>query len=158
MPSSPPAVAITSDSVSSCRTMRPRPAPSDARIAISCSRAVHCAITRMATFAQAMSRVDTTAPAQHPRKRQRNRVPQRRAFNARHTHPELPLRRRKTAGVVAQRTLQLLGEQLSCDPCVATHDDFDSGRQLEAFPVQTESRLATMAANQNRAGITPLTT
>jgi hypothetical protein len=43
--------------------MRPRLAPIDARIAISCSRAVHCAIIRMATFAQAMSSVSATEAA-----------------------------------------------------------------------------------------------
>jgi hypothetical protein len=60
MPSAPPAIASSTDSVSSARTMRPRLAPSDARIAISCSRAVHCAIIRIATFAQAMSSVSST--------------------------------------------------------------------------------------------------
>ena len=45
MPSSPPMAAMSTDSVTSARTMRPRLAPSDARIAVSCSRAVHCADT-----------------------------------------------------------------------------------------------------------------
>ena len=43
--------------------MRLRLAPIEARIAISCSRAVHCAIISTATFAQAMSSVSTTATA-----------------------------------------------------------------------------------------------
>ena len=50
-----------SDSVRSERTMRPRLAPIEARMAISCSRAVHCAIIRMATLAQAMRSVSRTA-------------------------------------------------------------------------------------------------
>ncbi len=41
--------------------MRPRVAPIDARIAISCSRAVHCAIIRIATLAHAMRSVSRTA-------------------------------------------------------------------------------------------------
>ena len=40
--------------------MRPRLAPIDARIAISCSRVVHWAIIRMATLAHAMSSVSST--------------------------------------------------------------------------------------------------
>jgi hypothetical protein len=48
------------DSVSSERMMRPRPAPMDARIAISCSRVVHCAIIRIAAFAQAIRSVSRT--------------------------------------------------------------------------------------------------
>ena len=60
-PSAPPAIATSTDSVSSARTIRPRLAPSDARIAISCSRAVHCAIIRIATFAHAISSVSRTA-------------------------------------------------------------------------------------------------
>ena len=60
IPSAPPQTASAVDSVSSARTIRPRLAPSDARIAISCSRDVHCAIIRIATFAQAITSVSST--------------------------------------------------------------------------------------------------
>jgi hypothetical protein len=40
--------------------MRARLAPIEARMAISCSRAVHCAIIRIATLAHAMSSVSST--------------------------------------------------------------------------------------------------
>jgi hypothetical protein len=63
IPSAPPQTASAVDSVSSARTIRPRLAPSDARIAISCSREVHCAIIRIATFAHAMTRVSSTDAA-----------------------------------------------------------------------------------------------
>ena len=52
--------AIGTDSVRSARTMRPRLAPIEARIAISCSRVVHCAISRIATLAHAISSVSST--------------------------------------------------------------------------------------------------
>ncbi len=49
--------------MSSCRTMRPRPLPSAARMASSLCRAVPRASSMLATFAQAMSRTRITAPS-----------------------------------------------------------------------------------------------
>ena len=56
------AAASTRLSVASCRTRRRPPAPSAARSAISCCRAVDRASSRFATLAQAMSSTNTTAP------------------------------------------------------------------------------------------------
>ena len=50
-------------SVMSCRTRRPRPAPSAVRTAISLSRAVARTSRRFATLAQAMSSTNATAPS-----------------------------------------------------------------------------------------------
>ena len=61
-PSPAPTAAITSDSVSSCRTIRPRAAPMAARTASSCCRCAPRTSRRMETFAQPMSRSETTAP------------------------------------------------------------------------------------------------
>ena len=49
-------------SVSTCATSRPRLAPSAARTAISCRRATPLARSRLAMFAEAISRTITTAP------------------------------------------------------------------------------------------------
>ena len=61
-----PSGALTSPSstlsVSSCRTIRPRPAPMAARTDISRARAVARASNRLATFAHAISRTSVTAP------------------------------------------------------------------------------------------------
>ena len=54
-PTRPPAAASTRLSVTSCRTRRSPRAPSAARSAISCCRAVDRASSRCATLAQAMS-------------------------------------------------------------------------------------------------------
>ena len=62
MPSGALARAIRMLSVSNCRTMRPRPAPSAARTAISRCRAVARASSRFATFAHAISSTSVTAP------------------------------------------------------------------------------------------------
>ena len=63
-PSRPRAPASESStlSVSSCRMMRPRPAPMAARIAISRRRPTARASSRFATFAQAISSTKLTAP------------------------------------------------------------------------------------------------
>ena len=65
MPVTPPSSASTRLSVSSCRTMRPRPAPSAVRTAISRLRTVARASSSEATLTQAMSRTNATAPEQH---------------------------------------------------------------------------------------------
>ena len=57
-----PAIASRMLSVSSCRTMRHRAAPSAVRIASSRRRATLRASSRLATFAHAMSRTNATAP------------------------------------------------------------------------------------------------
>ena len=62
-PISPPATARSVLSVSSWRTSRPRPAPSAARIASSRLRRSMRASIRFATFAQAISRTQPTAPS-----------------------------------------------------------------------------------------------
>ncbi len=62
-PSAPPANDSMRLSVSSCRMMRPRPAPMAARTAISRLRVVARASSRFATFAQAMSSTKLTAPS-----------------------------------------------------------------------------------------------
>jgi len=62
-PSSAPAVAIPSDSVSSCRIMRIRPAPTAARTANSCCRSVPRASSKMETLPQPISSSDATAPS-----------------------------------------------------------------------------------------------
>ena len=68
----PPAIARSALSVSSWRTSRPRPAPSAARTAISGCRAPPFArACRFATFAQAMSSTNPTAPEQHEQRRAR---------------------------------------------------------------------------------------
>ena len=62
----PARMASTTDSVSSRLMVRQRPAPSDARIAISRARLVHRANMRMATLAHAMRSVSRTAiPTSH---------------------------------------------------------------------------------------------
>ena len=58
----PPATASSTLSVSSCRTMRPRLAPRAARTAISRWRASARESSRFATFAQAISSTNATAP------------------------------------------------------------------------------------------------
>ena len=68
-PSTPPSSDSTTLSVSSCRTMRPRPAPIAARIAISRLRTVARTSSRLATFAQAMSRTKVDRAQQHPQRR-----------------------------------------------------------------------------------------
>jgi hypothetical protein len=50
-------------SISSCRAMRPRPAPIADRIAISRLRFVERARSRFAAFAQAINRTSVTAPS-----------------------------------------------------------------------------------------------
>ena len=62
MPSGALSSPINTDSVSSCRTMRQRPAPSAARTAISRWRAVARASSRLATFEQAISSTSVAAP------------------------------------------------------------------------------------------------
>ena len=62
-PSAPPTNDSMRLSVSSCRMMRPRPAPMAARTAISRLRVVARASSRFATFAHAMSSTKLTAPS-----------------------------------------------------------------------------------------------
>ena len=54
--------AIPSDSVNSCCTIRPRPAPSAARTASSCCRCAPRASSRIETFAQPIRSSEATAP------------------------------------------------------------------------------------------------
>ena len=61
IPSRPPKRNSTIVSVSSCRTRRPRPAPSAARSAISLPRAVARVSMMPATFAQATARTSETS-------------------------------------------------------------------------------------------------
>ena len=61
-PSNPPMTPSTALSVSSCRARRQRVAPSDARMAISCLRADARESNRLATFTQAISSTQPTAP------------------------------------------------------------------------------------------------
>ena len=61
-PSAPPAAAIASDSVSNCRTILPRAAPSAARTASSCCRCVPRASSRIDTLAHPINSSDATAP------------------------------------------------------------------------------------------------
>ena len=61
-PTTPPTNDSTRLSTSSCRTSRPRDAPSDSRTAISFCRMKPRAISRFATLAQAMS---STRPTMH---------------------------------------------------------------------------------------------
>ena len=65
-PSTPPAIASTTLSVSSCWMMRPRPAPIAVRTAISRSRKVARARCMFARFAHATSNTSPTAPAASP--------------------------------------------------------------------------------------------
>jgi len=62
-PSPPPAAAITTLSVSNCRTRRIRLAPRAVRSAISLRRDAARASSRLATLAQAMSSTTPTAPS-----------------------------------------------------------------------------------------------
>ena len=62
MPSGAEAAPSKTLSVSSWRTIRPRPAPRAARTDISRARAVARASSRLATLAQAMSSTRVTAP------------------------------------------------------------------------------------------------
>ena len=62
-PSTPPASESSTLSVSNCPTMRLRPAPSAARIAISRRRIVARASNKFATFAHAISSTQPTAPS-----------------------------------------------------------------------------------------------
>ena len=62
MPSAAPATASRSDSASSCRTIRPRLAPSARRSAISRRRAAPRASSRFATFAHAAASSRLTRP------------------------------------------------------------------------------------------------
>ena len=64
-----PAAAISRLSASSCRTMRPRDAPSARRTAISRSRAVARASIRFARLAQAMSSTSAGRREQQPERR-----------------------------------------------------------------------------------------
>ena len=59
----PPVIASSTLSVSNWRTRRARPAPSAVRIAISFCRAADLANSKLATFAQAISRTNATAPS-----------------------------------------------------------------------------------------------
>ena len=61
-PAPVPSSASTADSVNSCRTSRPRPAPSAARTRISPRRFAAWATSRFATFAHASSSSRPTAP------------------------------------------------------------------------------------------------
>ena len=63
IPHTPPMAASTRFSVSSCRTSRPRPAPSAARSDSSRRREVERASCRLAMLAQAMSRISATKPS-----------------------------------------------------------------------------------------------
>ena len=60
-PATAPARPMTALSISSCRAMRDREAPSAARTLISAWRRVARASSRLATFAQAMSSTKLTA-------------------------------------------------------------------------------------------------
>ncbi len=60
-PAMPPSTARTRLSASTCRTMRPRPAPMAARIASSRERAARRASSRLATLPQAISSTSATA-------------------------------------------------------------------------------------------------
>ena len=62
MPSGALSRPMITDSVSSCRMMRSRPAPSAARIEISRWRTDARASSRLATFEQAITRTSVTAP------------------------------------------------------------------------------------------------
>ncbi len=61
-PRPPPTTEMISDSVSSCRTRRRRPAPSARRIASSRTRAVARPSWRLAMFAQTIRNSRPTAP------------------------------------------------------------------------------------------------
>ena len=61
-PKTPPSIESSTLSVSSWRTMRLRPAPMAERMAISRARPVARASSRLATFAQAISSTQPTAP------------------------------------------------------------------------------------------------
>ena len=61
-PAAPPSAASKSDSARSCRTIRPRDAPSDSRTAISRARAAARAISRLPTLVQAINRSTATPP------------------------------------------------------------------------------------------------
>ena len=61
-PTAAPRAEISRLSVMSCRMMRPRPAPSAVRTAISVSRDDARTSSRFATFAHAMSSTNPTAP------------------------------------------------------------------------------------------------
>jgi hypothetical protein len=60
-PAAPPAAARSAVSVRSCRTIRPRAAPSDSLTAISCCLALERTINRPARLAHAASRTTPTA-------------------------------------------------------------------------------------------------
>ena len=62
-PPSPPARLSSTLSVRSCRTTRPRPAPSAMRTAISWVRRAARASSRLATLAQAINNSSPTAPS-----------------------------------------------------------------------------------------------
>src|SRR5882724_9258572 len=66
-PSPPPIAASKMLSVSSCRRIRPWPAPRALRIANSCVRAIERASRRLATFTQAISSTNPTAPNNNSR-------------------------------------------------------------------------------------------
>ena len=61
-PTKPPMSASSTLSVSSCRAIRSRLAPTAARIAISFCRTAARAISRLATLAQAINSTKPTAP------------------------------------------------------------------------------------------------
>ena len=65
-PTAPPSAPSTVLSTSSCRTRRPRLAPSDRRMAISCRRAAARASSRLATLAHAMSSTRPTITMSSP--------------------------------------------------------------------------------------------
>ncbi len=79
-PSRPPRQASMTLSMSSCRTIRPRLAPSAVRTAISRARYAERASSRLATFAHAMSSTKPTAPSSE-RKISRIGPPLKRSLN-----------------------------------------------------------------------------
>ena len=151
IPSSPPTAAISTDSVTSARTMRPRLAPSDARIAISCSRAVHCAITRMATFAQAISSVSSTqAPSSHGQ-HERHRLAERRPLEPGHLQPQLALGGGQPLRVLGEPGLQLLREHFRRDAGPAPDDDLETGLGWQRRRVEHASRSASSCSKTRSA-------
>ena len=62
MPAAPPSTASRTLSVSSCRTIRPRPAPIAERMLISLSRVADCASSRFARFTHAIRSTRPTTP------------------------------------------------------------------------------------------------
>ncbi|PYR23246.1 MAG: hypothetical protein DMF94_01955 [Acidobacteria bacterium] len=143
--------------MTSARTMRPRLAPSDARIAVFLARGPLRDHQDGDVRAGDQER-QQHGGAQHPRQRERHALAERRPFEAGHFQAQLPLGGRQMAGVLLQAALQSSRKPLRRDAGLAPDHDVETGLRRNGGVIERRPDRRIIAENQKRSGITPTTT